>query len=203
MFSVIRRRYSPNYSCYTLLVNLFSYWSKVNPDWVIETERRGLKGNQVMVWAGVIDHHTIGPYFFEANVNGDNYLDMLQNFVIPELNELQIDSKTIWFQQNGASSHYTRNVRAFCDWIGRGGSINWPARSPDHNPMDAFVWPYLKAKVYKDPRPRNMDELKEKITNELVNISQDTRQNVINHTMRRLEKCIEAEDGHVTKHMVR
>ena len=34
-------------------------------------------------------------------------------------------------------------------WIGRGGTTPWPPRSPDLNPMDYFVWGFLKSEVYK------------------------------------------------------
>lgn len=28
---------------------------------------------------------------------------------------------------------------------------NWPARSPDMNPQDFYLWGYLKALIYKTP----------------------------------------------------
>ena len=30
---------------------------------------------------------------------------------------------------------------------GRGGPLEWPARSPDLTPMDFWLWGYLKEKV--------------------------------------------------------
>ena len=33
-------------------------------------------------------------------------------------------------------------------WIGRGGPIAWPARSPDLNPLDFHLWGHLKSIVY-------------------------------------------------------
>ncbi|EZA62612.1 hypothetical protein X777_10243, partial [Ooceraea biroi] len=35
-------------------------------------------------------------------------------------------------------------------WIGRGGRISWPARSPDLTPLDFFLWGHLKNEVYRD-----------------------------------------------------
>ncbi|EZA48673.1 hypothetical protein X777_13179, partial [Ooceraea biroi] len=32
-------------------------------------------------------------------------------------------------------------------WIGRGGRISWPARSPDLMPLDFFLWGHLKNEV--------------------------------------------------------
>lgn len=33
-------------------------------------------------------------------------------------------------------------------WMGTYGLIRWPARSPDLNPMDFFVWGYVKGLIY-------------------------------------------------------
>ena len=35
---------------------------------------------------------------------------------------------------------------------------DWPARSPDLNPLDFFLWGYLKSQVYK-PWPNSLDDL--------------------------------------------
>ena len=40
--------------------------------------------------------------------------------------------------------------------------IDWPARSPDPDPCDFFLWGYLKSKVYC-PKPRTLDDLKNNI----------------------------------------
>ena len=40
--------------------------------------------------------------------------------------------------------------------------IDWPARSPDLNPCDFFLWGYLKSKVYC-PKPRTLDDLENNI----------------------------------------
>jgi hypothetical protein len=34
-------------------------------------------------------------------------------------------------------------------WIGRGGPIAWPPRSPDLTPLDFFLWGYVKSIVYQ------------------------------------------------------
>ena len=40
--------------------------------------------------------------------------------------------------------------------------IDWPARSPDLNNCDFFLWGYLKSKVYC-PKPRTLDDLENNI----------------------------------------
>ena len=40
------------------------------------------------------------------------------------------------------------NQRFANKWIGRGGSIAWPARFPHLNPLDFHLWGHLKSIVY-------------------------------------------------------
>lgn len=155
-----------------------------------------------MVWAGIIGDSIIGPYFFEGNVTGNSYLDLLGNFVLPELHRLNIDPQNIWYQHDGAAPHYAVAVRGFLDgvfrsWIGRGGPVAWPARSPDLNPCDLFLWPYLKDKVSR-AAPNNIDELKEKIRHEIEQITPAVLANVRNNLSRRLRKCLMENGDHIT-----
>jgi hypothetical protein len=43
-------------------------------------------------------------------------------------------------------------------WLGRGSPVSWPARSPDLNPLDFFLWGHLKEIFYRDP-PSDMEDL--------------------------------------------
>ncbi|EFN63727.1 hypothetical protein EAG_00069, partial [Camponotus floridanus] len=77
------------------------------------------------------------------------------NFLEESLPELLEDvplatRNAMWFMHDGAPAHFSRIAREFLTatygdrWIGRGGSHLWPARSPDLNPLDYFLWGYLK-----------------------------------------------------------
>jgi hypothetical protein len=109
------------------------------------------------VWIGIWSGGIIGPYFIEENITGDIYLNLLQEKVMSAIqNRCPPD---IIFQQDGASPHYARQVQEFLDvfpdvWIGRRGSIEWPARSCDMTPLDFSVWVISKDLVYLDgPKP--------------------------------------------------
>ncbi|GBM97255.1 hypothetical protein AVEN_264451-1 [Araneus ventricosus] len=64
---------------------------------------------------------------------------------------------SMWFQHDGAPAHYSVDVRPHLNatygqqWIGRGGPVFWPARSPDLNSLDYFLWGYVKSLVYETP----------------------------------------------------
>jgi hypothetical protein len=125
----------------------------------------------------------IGPFFFKDDtVNGENYLSMLQNFFRPEVRRLH-KVRSIIFQQDGASPHFTIDVRQYLDhqfphrWIGRGGPTGWGPRSPDLTPLDFFLWDDLKNIIYKTPI-KDLTELQKRINNEIESISKVTLCNV-------------------------
>jgi len=67
----------------------YRYWADSNPK---EVNERPLHSSKVMVWCAVSSHGVIGPYFFEneeritMTVTSDRYVEMLQSFVAPALN---------------------------------------------------------------------------------------------------------------------
>jgi hypothetical protein len=89
------------------------------------------------------------PYLLPLWLTGDIYLTCPQE-TLPE--QLEV-GREMWFRQDGAPAHCTNVVRECLDetfgsrWIGRGGPITWPPRSPDLTPLD---W-YMQSLVYKTP----------------------------------------------------
>ncbi|GFX09352.1 uncharacterized protein TNCV_1887651 [Trichonephila clavipes] len=63
----------------------------------------------------------------------------------------------MWFQHDGAPAYFSAVVRSALDttclgrWIGRGGPVNWPARSLDLSCLDLFVWGRIKCLFYTSP----------------------------------------------------
>ncbi|GBP69149.1 hypothetical protein EVAR_47424_1 [Eumeta japonica] len=86
-------------------------------------------------------------------VNSERYMEMLDEFFVPELQNFPGCNRRTWFQQDGATSHTSYRslprVREIFPGklISRRGDINWPPRSPDLTPMDFFLWSYVKSKV--------------------------------------------------------
>ncbi|GFT14987.1 uncharacterized protein TNCV_4315751 [Trichonephila clavipes] len=83
--------------------------------------------------------HLIGPYILPDRLTGPRYLIFLEQ-VLPELLDsarYRCDSYFHGFQQDGAPAHFSISVRNHLDatcgerWIGRGGPVHWPPRSPD------------------------------------------------------------------------
>lgn len=101
---------------------------------------------KVNVWAGIILNQIIGPFFIDGNLNSNKYHQLLMHSIIPAIQQIVGENmNNVWFQQDGAPAHFGINVRNFLSetfpnrWIGRRGSVEWPARSPDLTPLDFFI----------------------------------------------------------------
>jgi len=150
--------------------------------------------------SGQAGHGVIGPYFFEneeritMTVTLDRYVEMLQSFVAPALNNFQ-QLHEAWFQQDGATSHTAKQSMAAVQElfgnrvISRFGDIPWPPRSPDLSVCDFFLWGYLKNRVYTT-RPRTMDELKQRIQDEIRGIPTEMLLQAMGNLNGRLKECI-------------
>ena len=79
--------------------NLWIWWSE-NPHVVLQYVKDSPKVN---VWCGLMYNKIIGPFFFnEPTTTATVYLDMLEGYVTPQLQEFQ---PWILFQQDGAPPH--------------------------------------------------------------------------------------------------
>ena len=158
----------------------------------LETKSSGLTFSRLQLQ--VSTHFTIRYHL------ATSYMQMLQTNVIPCLESKGI-LDGIWWQQDGAPPHYASVVRNYLNqkfgshWIGRGGPVEWPPRSPDINPLDFFLWGYLKRRVYRN-RPASLEELKMNIVNECRTISSETLERVAANCLRRMLLCKENSGGH-------
>lgn len=173
----------------------FRLWHDENPHWHIENKNQGAQ--KVTVWIGIMDTHLIGPYFFEENVNGANYLEMLQNFLLPVLTNIGVPQ---FLQQDGAPPHFATVVKDWLNfhfpnrWIGRGGPVEWAPRSPDLSPLDFYLWGHLKDSVYKT-KIESIEHLKQRITHEAQLITGEHMLNSLVNMEKRIQLCIHEEGG--------
>jgi len=78
--------------------------------------------------------------------------------------------------------------------------VEWPTRSPDLSPCDVFLWRYLKEKVFKR-RPRSLEDLKERIQQEIDSIPPELTQRVMKSFRERLQQCV-ANDGRLMSGLI-
>ena len=113
-----------------------------------------------------------------------------------------VDLSQIWFQQDGATCH---TAGATLRWlqsvfndrlISKKCDVEWGPRSPDMNPLDFFLWGFLKDRVYEG-NPETLDQLKRNITREVRAISPAIRERVTNNFKKRLDACLKAKGRHM------
>ena len=126
---------------------------------------------------------------------------MMRNFMIPEIESKGL-VQDFWFQQDGATSHMARETMTLLrerfqgHLISRFGDVPWTPRSPDLTPADFFFWSYIKSKVYIT-KPRNLNELKTRITHETSLISAESLRKVMEEAVKRSHTCLSFNARHL------
>jgi inhibitor of nuclear factor kappa-B kinase subunit alpha len=123
---------------------------------------------------------------------------MSLTFLGPFLRALWKKKRHGYFMQDGATAHtatYSINIlnKVFEDRL-----ISrrlWPARSPDLNPCDFYLWGNLKDKVYSN-NPHTLVELMQSICETISSIEVRELKLVSNNLFKRLEACLRAEGRH-------
>lgn len=161
---------------------------------------------KVSVWMGMCGNgRLVGPIFYENIMNGDRYLNIIQEIIIPELHQIYPNRfNRLWWIQDGAPAHRSRAVQELLHdnfnnrIVALNQPIEWPPRSPDLTPCDFFLWGHLKSKVYFSP-PENTDDLRNRIVNEvnLLKENPDLVKRVFAGMRKRLQVCVERNGGHV------
>jgi hypothetical protein len=88
------------------------------------------------------------------------------------------------FQQGGAPPHFLKEMVDFLNrkfpekWVGRGGPITWPPRSPHLTPFNFFFWGYIKNAVYVTSLADTLPELAGRIRDAVTTVILDLLNNV-------------------------
>ena len=74
----------------------------------------------------------------------------------------------------------------------------WAPYSPDLNPLDFFLWGYLKDSVYRN-YPTSLGELKDAITHHIQKVNDDKIlcKKVIENFKKRINLCVERNGQHL------
>lgn len=180
----------------------FHQWDDENPKAIVESKHQ--QRFSLNVWAGIIGDTLIGPFFMPHRMTGATYLHFLQHGLVDLLDEVPLqDLRGHWFMHDGAPPHFLISVRDHLTqkygghWIGRGGPVAWPARSPDLNPMDFCIWGYLKTLVYSH-KINSIEELQQQIENGFQDIKNNHGlcERIRISLRKRLVSCIEMNGAH-------
>lgn len=181
--------------------------------WSTENKHRSLAlrtqyPQKLNIWAGILGDHVVGPFIIDGNLNGDRYLDLLINNVLPAARELPgINMDNVWFQHDGCPAHNLAHDYLQDSFpgriIGARGTVLWPARSPDLAPNDFFLWGHVKQKIYthQHQRANNLVELRQKIFDACQSITPVTLMRVRQNFYDRLGYCL-AQNGGLFEHLL-
>lgn len=151
-------------------------------------------GGSVMVWGGVsIDGRTDLYVIPGGSLTALRYRDeILEPIVRPFAGAI---GETFRLVQDNARAHTARVVMNFFDDEGI-EFIDWPARSPDLNPIE-HVWDMLSRRLALRPNPvQNVRELSDALVAEWNAIPQDMIRSVIRSMSRRCRECQNARGGY-------
>lgn len=147
----------------------------------------------------------MGPHYINGTLNGELYLDFLQNVLPNLLLEVGENVDQVLYQQDGAPPHFRADVRNHLNqefplrWIGRSGRddlnlIQWCPRSPDLTPLDFFLWGNAKHLVYDNTEDvATVEILRLRITEAMEQIRANMENIPINEQiLRRANLCLQA-----------
>lgn len=151
-------------------------------------------GGSVMFWAGINSMDRTELVFIEnGTLTAHRYItEVLIPYAQPALTALGENSI---FMDDNARAHRSGDVEAYMLEVGI-RRLDWPARSPDLNPIE-HVWDVLKRRVRSvQPAPQTIRELKNVITAEWERIPQETIKDILASMPRRMQAVISARGGH-------
>jgi inhibitor of nuclear factor kappa-B kinase subunit alpha len=172
-------------------------WSKEDP---CVSVTKSLHPQRVTVWCGFSAKFILPPAFLEKEetITAQRYLNILQNHMLPKLPRRQ----NVIFMQDGAAPHVANVVKGFLrekfgdNVISRHFPNPWPARSPDLNPCDFFLWGHLKYRVFLH-NPKSLSELKTAIEHEINHIDRATLTRTVDSLFDRLLCVISTGGRHI------
>ena len=180
-------------------------WSSDNPH---EFVTKPLHSEKICVWFAFSAKIVVPPVVIEkGTLDGDGYLDILQNHLVPYLKSHRLCSKSI-YRHDGAPPHVKGNVQQFLKntfgeerLISRFNLHAWPPRSPDLSPVDFWFWGNLKRLVYSLGLPKSKSELAERIREKS---SQNTKADIEAANKNFLDRLlyVTEEDGRHFEHLM-
>ncbi|GFX17055.1 transposable element Tc3 transposase [Trichonephila clavipes] len=158
-------------------------------------ERHSYRGGGILVWAGIsLGGHTDLHVFHGGTVTGLRYRDeILDPYVRPYAAAIGND---FILMDDNARPHRARIVEEYLEDHGL-ERMEWPARSPDLNPIE-HLWDYLGREVAAlNPPPRSLHELKQGLLCVWSSLPIPVSDNLINSMGNRYRQCIQVRGGHI------
>ncbi|GFT95794.1 transposable element Tc3 transposase [Trichonephila clavipes] len=158
-------------------------------------ERHSYRGGGILLWAGIsLGGHTDLHVFHGGTVTGLRYRDeILDPYVRPYAAAIGND---FILMDDNARPHQARIVEEYLEDHGL-ERMEWPALSPDLNPIE-HLWDYLGREVAAlNPPPRSLHELKQGLLCVWSSLPIPVSDNLINSMGNQCRQCIQVRGGHI------
>lgn len=151
-------------------------------------------GGSLMIW-GCMTAKGVGYMTkIEGNMNADLYCQILRDELMDTIHYYDLNAANIIFQQDNDPKHTSNMAKACINELGL-KVLEWPAQSPDLNPIE-HLWEHLKRQLNAQPtRPSGMLELWERVEEEWEAIDKEVILTLINSMPRRIEAVLKAKGG--------
>ncbi len=171
-------------------------WKKAG-EGLIEREVQGtvkFGGGNIMVW-GCMGWEGVGYVAeVEGRMDANQYVDILENNLLPSMEESGVPLEDVIFQQDGDSKHTSHKATEFFQDHDI-KVLDWPPQSPDINPIE-HLWHHIKTELNKYPtQAKGVWEIWERVAEVWNKIPPEVCQNLIQSMPRRIQAVIKAKGG--------
>lgn len=160
-------------------------------DCVVPTVKFG--GGGILVWS-CFSWYGLGPLVsMHGNMTAEQYEAVLDNYALPTLWQY-FGNGPYLFQQDNAPCHTAHVITTWFEAMDV-EKLDWPAQSPDLNPLE-HLWDELERRLRARPtRPRNRTELFAMLKEEWSRIPVETYRKLVESLPRRVAAVIAANGG--------
>lgn len=153
-------------------------------------------GGSLMMW-GCMSWDGVGNSCrIDGRMDGALYVEILEDDLMASLEWWGKEVDEIIFQQDNDSKHTSKVAKKCFKKLGL-ELLQWPAQSPDLNPIE-HLWLYLKKQLGKYPEPpKSQAELWERVEKEWEAIPASKCQELIASMPKRVAAVLKAKGGYV------
>lgn len=160
---------------------------------ITTTQTESFHGGSIMVWGGISSDARTELVIVDNRLTAARYIEeILQEHVLPYTGF--IGENEFLLMHDNARPHVAHCVEEYLEEVGI-RKLQWPARSPDLNPIE-HIWDMLKRKIKTNSnRPDTLNQLRSAALVAWDSIQQVDIRNIIQSMPERMQAVIRARGG--------